>query len=126
MKRTCRGCRLPAPPAGSAAPTADSLETVKAALAAGTAVLIDVRDAAEWAAGHLRDARHLALSEIVAGPRADRLTQSLPAGAVVYVHCAMGRRSLAAADALGRRGYDARPLADGYEALLRAGFGKAE
>jgi rhodanese-related sulfurtransferase len=45
---------------------------------------------------------------------------------VVYLHCASGRRCLAAADLLKTQGYDARPLKDGYEALLKAGFEKAK
>lgn len=125
MKRTCRGCHLPPRPTDPAAPTAESLETVKTALAAGTAVLVDVREVAEWAAGHLRGARHLALSELSAGPPDERLRQVLPPGAAVYLHCAMGGRSLTAADLLRRRGYDARSLAGGYEVLLKAGFEKS-
>lgn len=106
--------------------TTDSLETVKKAMADGKAVLVDVREDSEWDDGHLKDARHLALSAVKAGVPADRLKDTVPAGKVVYLHCASGRRCLAAADLLKKQGYDARPLKDGYEALLKAGFEKAK
>jgi len=113
-------------PAVAADHTADSLDTVKKAVAAGTAVLVDVREPDEWRDGHLKAARHLALSDLKAGVPADRLKEAIPAGKVVYLHCASGRRCLAAADLLKKQGYDARALKDGYEALLAAGFEKAK
>lgn len=106
--------------------TTDSLDMVKKAVADGKAVLVDVREADEWKDGHLKAARHLALSDLKAGVPADRLKEAVPAGKVVYLHCASGRRCLAAADLLKKQGYDARPLKAGYEALLTAGFEKAK
>jgi phage shock protein E len=106
--------------------TTDSLDAVKKAMADGKAVLVDVREDSEWADGHLKDARHMALSDLKAGVPADKLKETVPAGKVVYLHCASGRRCLAAADLLKKQGYDARPLKDGYEALLKAGFEKAK
>jgi rhodanese-related sulfurtransferase len=88
----------------------------------GKAVLVDVREADEWKDGHLKDARHLALSDLKAGVPAERLKKTLPPGGVVYLHCASGRRCLAAAELLKKQGYDARPLKDGYESLLKNGF----
>ncbi len=111
---------------GGADHTTDSLDTVKKAVADGKAVLVDVREAGEWKDGHLKGAKHLALSDIKAGVPADKLKDTLPAGKVVYLHCASGRRCLTAADILKKQGYDARPLKDGYEDLLRAGFEKAK
>ena len=99
---------------------------VKKAVAEGKAVLVDVREADEWAGGHLKDAKHLALSEIKAGVPADKLKKTLPPGSVVYLHCASGRRCLAAAELLKKQGYDTRALKDGYENLLKAGFEKAK
>lgn len=101
--------------------TTDSLDTVKKGVAAGAAVLADVREADEWRGGHLAMARHLPLSALQAGAAA-----GLPAGAVVYLHCASGRRCLTAADLLRRQGYDARPLADGFGGLAAAGFAVAK
>lgn len=106
--------------------TTDSLDTVKGAVAAGKAVLVDVREADEWKDGHLKDAKHLALSDIKAGVPADKLKERFPAGGVVYLHCAAGGRCRVAADHLKKLGYDVRPLKDGYDNLLKAGFEKAK
>jgi len=106
--------------------TTDSLETVKKAVSDGKAVLVDVREESEWKDGRLKDARHLALSDIKAGVPADKLKEKLPAGKVVYLHCAAGGRCRVAADHLKKLGYDVRPLKDGYDRLLKAGFEKAK
>ena len=112
--------------AWSADHTTDSLETVRKSVGGGKAVLVDVREADEWKDGHLKDARHLALSDIKAGIPADKLKEKLPPGSVVYLHCASGKRCLAAADLLKKQGYDVRALKDGYNGLLKAGFEKAK
>lgn len=106
--------------------TKDSLETVKKAVANGKAVLVDVREANEWDRGHLKDAKHVALSDLKAGVPEDKLKAAIPPGKVVYLHCASGRRCLAAADLLKKLGYDARALKDGYDSLAEAGFEKAK
>jgi phage shock protein E len=111
--------------ADAAEHTKDSLETVKKAVIDGTAVLVDVREANEWSRGHLKDAKHVALSDLKAGLPADKLKAALPPGKVVYLHCASGRRCLAAADLLTKLGYDARALKDGFNSLAEAGFEKA-
>jgi phage shock protein E len=54
------------------------------------------------------------------------LKKVLPAGSVVYLHCGAGRRCLTAADVLKKQGYDVRPLKDGYDSLVKAGFEKAK
>lgn len=112
--------------AGAAEHTKDSLDTVKKAVADGKAVLVDVREANEWNDGHLKDAKHVALSDLKTGLPADKLKAAIPAGKVVYLHCASGRRCLAAADLLTKLGYDARALKDGYGGLVEAGFEKAK
>jgi rhodanese-related sulfurtransferase len=112
--------------AAAADHTTDSLDTVKKAVADGKAVLVDVREAGEWADGHLKGAKHLALSDLKAGVPAERLKVVAPAGKVVYLHCAAGGRCRVAADLLRKQGYDARPLKDGYESLLEVGFEKAK
>ncbi len=106
--------------------TKDDLATVKKAVADGKAVLVDVREADEWKDGHLADAKHLPLSDLKAGVPADTLKKTLPAGKVVYLHCAAGKRCLKAADLLKDKGYDLRPLKPGYEDLLKAGFPRAK
>jgi len=106
--------------------TKDSPTEVKRAVAEEKAVLIDVREVDEWKDGHLKGAKHLALSDIKAGVKAEQLKTLIPAGKVVYLHCAAGGRCLKAADLLKEAGYDVRPLKPGYDALLKAGFEKAK
>jgi len=105
--------------------TRDTPEQVKKALADQKAVLIDVREQKEWDAGHLKDAALLPLSKLKAGVPADELDKKLPKGKVVYLHCKSGGRCLTAADVLKGKGYDVRPVKEGYEDLLKAGFPKA-
>jgi phage shock protein E len=106
--------------------TKDAPAEVKKAVADGKAVLVDVREADEWKDGHLAGAKHLPLSDLKAGLTAEKLAAVLPAGKVVYLHCAAGGRCLKAADLLKGKGYDIRPLKPGYEALLKEGFEKAK
>lgn len=113
------------PPAGGQEHTKDSLETVKRALAVGTAVLVDVREKAEWDQGHLRDARLLPLSSLGESPLPKALRDLLPRDKAIYLHCAAGRRCLKAAEVLRKEGYDVRPLKNGYESLRKEGFPKA-
>jgi rhodanese-related sulfurtransferase len=84
------------------------LETVAAALGDG-AVLVDVREPYEYEAGHVPGARLVPLSEIQG-----RLAE-IPKGRPVYVICAVGQRSYAAAAWLRRNGVDAISVADGTE-----------
>jgi phage shock protein E len=104
--------------------TTDGLETVKKSVKDGKAVLVDVREADEWKVGHIKDAKHLALSDLKKGVTEEQLKKTLPAGSVVYLHCASGKRCLAAADILKKQGYDVRPLKDGYQGLVKNGFEK--
>jgi rhodanese-related sulfurtransferase/lysophospholipase L1-like esterase len=106
--------------------TKDTLDDVKKALAAKTAVLIDVRELKEWDAGHLEDAKLLPLSAINKGLPEKELEMKLPSGKIIYLHCKAGGRCLLAAEALKAQGYDLRPLALGYADLLKAGFEKAK
>jgi rhodanese-related sulfurtransferase len=105
--------------------TADSLATVKAKVKQKSAVLLDVREKEEWDDGHLRDAKPLPLSRLRQGLKKETLTDLIPKQAIVYLHCASGQRCLAAAEVLKKMGYDARPLKEGYQALVKAGFPKA-
>ena len=112
--------------AGAADHTTDSLDTVKKNVADGKAVLVDVREASEWKDGHLKEARHLPLSDLKAGVPAEKLKETLPSGSIVYLHCASGIRCKTAADILKKEGYDVRPLKDGYENLVKSGFEKSK
>lgn len=92
-----------------------------AALKAGTAVLVDVREPAEWAAGTARDAALLPLSDL-RGPRT-RWTPFLEQhrGRPLFLYCQSGTRSALAATQLRREGLDARN-AGSLAALDRAGW----
>ncbi|MDO4780934.1 MAG: rhodanese-like domain-containing protein [Candidatus Saccharibacteria bacterium] len=63
-------------------------------------VLIDVRTAREFAAGHVADARHLSIEAIEAGTLPDVDKQ-----APVYVYCRSGNRSARAASVLRGAGF---------------------
>jgi rhodanese-related sulfurtransferase len=81
----------------------------------GGALVIDVREKVEYVAGHVPGAQPMPMGQL-----ADRHTE-LPRTAPVYVICASGNRSLAAADFLGRAGVDAWSVAGGTGAWIRAG-----
>jgi hydroxyacylglutathione hydrolase len=79
-----------------------SFADLVAARAAGEArLMIDVRAADEWSAGHLSGAVHCPIGELP-----DRLDEivSRSGGATVWVHCAAGFRAAIAASLLDRRG----------------------
>lgn len=105
--------------------TKDSLDTIKKALAEKKAVLIDVREKAEWDQGHLKDASLLPLSTLKGDALPKDLQTLLPKDKIAYLHCASGKRCVAAAAILKKQGYDVRPLKEGYKNLLENGFPKA-
>lgn len=86
-------------------------------LRAASPTVIDVRNPAEFAAGHLVGAHNIPLGELP-----HRLAE-LPIGAPLLVHCAGGARSAIAASVLLRAGFlDLTNLIGGYSAWLRAGL----
>ncbi|TMQ07339.1 MAG: rhodanese-like domain-containing protein [Deltaproteobacteria bacterium] len=95
-----------------------SASQLPALLSQPNAVLIDVRDSDEWAAGHLDGARSVPLDQLRADP--DR---ELPAGATLVFICARGARSLTAAKLAERLGRDTVYSVDGGTlACSRAGL----
>jgi rhodanese-related sulfurtransferase len=88
---------------------------VFAAAHRGGAVLIDVREPVEYVAGHVPGATLAPLGDL------PEHAAGLPRAVPVYVICASGNRSLAAADYLARAGVDAWSVAGGTGAWLRAG-----
>lgn len=106
--------------------TADTTDTVKQMLADRKAVLLDVREPAEWKEGHLKDAKSLPLSEIKEAKDLKVLLKDVPKGSVVYLHCGAGLRCLKAAEMLKDTGYDLRPLKQGFDELTKAGFPEAK
>ncbi len=84
-------------------------------LAAGGAVLLDVREDAEWRAGHAPGARHIPL-----GALADRLGE-LPRNRMIVTVCRSGARSARAAALLARDGREVANLSGGMRAWQHAG-----
>ena len=96
-------------------------EALHAALRAGTALLVDVREPAEWTGGTARQAECLPLSDL-RGPRRHWgafLAQNR--GKQLLLYCRSGARSGLAASLLRREGFDARN-AGSLSALNRSGW----
>jgi rhodanese-related sulfurtransferase len=78
----------------------------------GTALLVDVRDTDEYAAGHVAGARNIPLDQL-----ADRLGE-LPRGEMIVTYCNMFQRGMSrgerAASLLAQSDFDARALDGGY------------
>ena len=97
-------------------PQAPEVDTAELATAlAGGAVLVDVRRADEYEVVHVPGAVLIPLPEL--GQR----TGEVPSGQRVYVICATGARSLAAAEALNRAGWDTVSVAGGTKAWAQEG-----
>lgn len=114
------------PSARAAEHSQDSTTTIKANLDKGTAILVDVREVEEWNEGHLKVAMLYQLSDINDMPSPKELKQKFGDKKIVYLHCRSGGRCLLAAAVLKEKGYDIRPLKQGYRELLKAGFEPAE
>ena len=85
------------------------------ALADGSAQLIDVREPYEREAGHIAGSRHVELQDLAA--KADTVDRDRP----VIFQCRSGSRSLMAAQAFRRAGYDAWSMAGGLEQWVQEG-----
>jgi len=107
--------------------TEDSFETVRNNIAAGEAVLADVREKPEWDDGHVAGAIFLPLSELSRqdGAAAALAAERLHKDKIIYIHCHLGVRALTACEILQGLGYQVRPLQPGYEELVAAGFEQA-
>ncbi|MEV4704554.1 rhodanese-like domain-containing protein [Actinoplanes sp. NPDC049316] len=87
-----------------------------AALITDGAVLLDVREPAEWRAGHAPRARHIPLGQLTA-----RLAE-VPADRPVITVCRSGARSRQAATLLAREGRQVHNLTGGLRAWTGAGM----
>lgn len=97
-------------------PRAPEVDTARLAIAlAEGAVVIDVRMPDEYVKGHVPGAVLIPLPEL--GQRIDEV----PAGEQVYVICAVGGRSLTAAQALNNAGRDTVSVAGGTRAWVAEG-----
>lgn len=102
------------PPGG--APTSDVAQvdpTRAEELAAAGALLLDVREPDEWAAGHIQGATHTPLGSL--DPAV------VPTDRVVIAVCRSGNRSGKAAARLLAAGVDVRNLAGGMQAWAAGG-----
>ena len=89
------------------------------ALPAGSAVLVDVREASEWEQGHVPGARHVSKSYIEQQIEAAAPDRDAP----VILYCAGGVRSLFAAQTLAEMGYtDVASMSGGFQAWKGAGL----
>ena len=97
-----------------------TLEQARARLAANPrAVLLDVREDVEWAAGHAAEARHLGK-----GVLERDIEKLIPdASAEIIMYCGGGYRSALTCDVAQRMGYkNVFSLAGGYKAMAAAGW----
>ncbi|MEN3283041.1 MAG: hypothetical protein V7607_4181 [Solirubrobacteraceae bacterium] len=85
------------------------------ALADGSAQVIDVREPYEVEAGRIAGSRHVELQELPA--QAETVDRDKP----VIFQCRSGARSLMAAQAFRRAGYDAWSMAGGLEQWVAEG-----
>lgn len=82
------------------------------------ALLLDVREDGEWAAGHIAGAVHVPMFDLP-----DRLADdpgTLPDDAEIYVICRIGARSAQVVSWLTAQGFDARNVQGGMLAWRRA------
>jgi rhodanese-related sulfurtransferase len=79
------------------------------------AVILDVREDDEWAAGHVAGATHVPLGDVP-----QRLGE-LPDADPLYVICRSGNRSGRAVAWLGQQGFDSVNVAGGMRAWAAAG-----
>jgi rhodanese-related sulfurtransferase len=80
------------------------------------AILLDVREDHEWAAGHAPEATHLPMSGF------SQHASSLPRDKTIICVCHVGARSAAVAAALNGAGWTARNLTGGMDAWAAAGL----
>lgn len=83
------------------------LDDAKAALAAGTAVLVDLREPLEWPSGVAKTASLLPLSDLRGERTQWRAFLEKNQGKKLLLYCASGTRSGMAASTLKKEGFDA-------------------
>lgn len=80
------------------------------------AVVVDVRQSAEWKAGHIHSAIHIPLTQL-----SNRL-QQIPSRKTIVTACASGHRSSVAARTLTNAGHDVLNLRGAMKAWTQAGL----
>lgn len=97
-----------------------TIDAARQRLAANpAAVLLDVREDTEWAAGHAREAQHLGK-----GILERDIEQRFPdKGTEIIMYCGGGYRSALTCDAAQKIGYKhVRSLIGGYKGMVAAGW----
>ncbi|MEA2253056.1 MAG: hypothetical protein QOG70_3298 [Solirubrobacteraceae bacterium] len=84
-------------------------EETAGALAEGSALVVDVREPYEREAGRIAGTRHIELTELAAS------AETIDRDRTVIFYCRAGSRSLMAAQAFQRAGFDARSMEGGLE-----------
>jgi phage shock protein E len=102
--------------------TKDSLEKVRELVATKKALLVDVREKAEWDAGHLEGAKLVPLSSLKGKLSDKQLRELFPPNKVIYLYCAGGFRCLEVAKMFEAEKLQLRALKPGYQTLLKEGF----
>ncbi|MEU1073109.1 MULTISPECIES: rhodanese-like domain-containing protein [unclassified Streptomyces] len=95
------------------------LPSVEAAAVPADALVLDVREDDEWAAGHVEGALHVPMSGFVA--RFGEVTQAVEDGRRAYVMCRVGGRSAQVTQYLVQQGIDAVNIDGGMQAWDAAG-----
>lgn len=93
----------------------DGLPTVAVSDLAPDAVIVDVREDDEWAAGHIPSAVHIPMGQV------PQRLEELPEGEL-HIVCRSGGRSRRTAEWLQRNGYDAVNVDGGMAAWSEAGL----
>jgi rhodanese-related sulfurtransferase len=102
--------------------TKDSLEKVRELVDAKKALLIDVREKAEWDAGHIEGAKLVPMSSLKGELSDKKIRELFPSDKVIYLYCAGGFRCLEVAKMLEDQRLQLRALKPGYPILLKEGF----
>ena len=92
-------------------------EDTAAALADGSAQVIDVREGYEREAGHIPGTRHIQLMDLTS--QAETIDRDRP----VIFYCRVGSRSFMAAQAFRRAGFEASSMAGGLQRWAAEGHG---
>lgn len=96
------------------------VENMKADLAAGKALLLDVREASEWKEGHFVSAQLVPLSLLKQGQVSVGISKDK--GVRLYLHCRSGNRVKTALPLLREMGFtNVVGLAEGYTRLKELG-----
>ncbi|MFD5895128.1 MULTISPECIES: rhodanese-like domain-containing protein [unclassified Streptomyces] len=95
------------------------LPTVDVAAVPSDALVLDVREDDEWAAGHVEGALHIPMSEFVG--RFGEVTEAVADGRRAYVMCRVGGRSAQVTQYLVGQGVDAANIEGGMQAWDGAG-----